>query len=156
MRDILFKGKRKDNREWMCGFVAYTPSVLLHSSESFIIVFGGIESGEPIFDYHEVIPETVCQFSGHRVNGVNLYESDIVRNEKMEDEYDTTEYLVCVFIKEWAMFGLLTIEEYHKYNKEGAEALDEESFWTFPINDKDNEQRRICGSVYSNPELLNI
>lgn len=93
-------------------------------------------------------------FTGHLVNGINLYESDILRNTKEGDIEDINEYMVCVFIKEWAMFGLLTIDEYHKYNLEGAESLDESSFWTFPIYDKDNEHRRICGNIYSNPELL--
>lgn len=156
MREYLFRGKRKDNGEWVYGFVAYAPKVLTYTGQCFIMVFSGIESGDPFFDYHEVIPETFCQFTGHQVNDISLYESDIVRNEKMEDEFDTTEYMVCVFIKEWAMFGLLTIDEYHEYNQGGAEVLDESLFWTFPIYDKDNEQRRICGNIHSNPELLNI
>jgi hypothetical protein len=146
MREYLFRGKKWDNSEWIYGD-------LIQGGEESSIWILPIEELR-LTEVIKIIPETVCQFSGHQVNGINLYESDIVRNEKMEDEYDTAEYLVCVFIKEWAMFGLLTIEEYHKYNKEGAEALDETMFWTFPINDIDNEQRRICGNIYSHPELL--
>lgn len=96
----------------------------------------------------------LMQYTGHKVNNIDLYEYDILRNEKMNDEMDDIEYLVCVFINEWAMFGLLTIEEYHNYLKDGADCLDEFLFWTFPIDDKENEQRRICGDIFSTPELL--
>lgn len=96
----------------------------------------------------------VMLYSGHLVNNVCLYDGDIVRNTKMDESGDENEYLVCCFIKEWAMFGMLTIDEYHNYQKEGAECLDEYMFWTFPIEDKDNEQRRICGNIYENKNLL--
>lgn len=96
----------------------------------------------------------IMEFSNHQINGVDLYECDIIRNTKSDDEEDENEYLICCFIKEWGMFGVLTIDEYHKYLREGAESLDEYMFWTFPIQDKDNEQRRICGNIYQNPELI--
>jgi hypothetical protein len=150
MREYSFKGKKIDTGNWVYG----NGVVVVDKDYIAIPLTKDVTSSDYAITLAKIVPETVCQFSGHQVNGINLYESDIVRNEKMEDEYDTTEYLVCVFIKEWAMFGLLTIEEYHKYKKEGAEALDETMFWTFPINDKDNEQRRICGNIYSHPELL--
>lgn len=97
----------------------------------------------------------LMQFTNHQISGVDLYDCDIIRNEKMDDYEDAVEYLVCAFIAEWSMFGLLTIDEYHKYNAEGADALDETMFWTFPIDDKENEQRRICGNIYENSNLLN-
>lgn len=96
------------------------------------------------------------QFTNHLIHDKELYAGDIIRNEKMDDYEDAVEYLVCTYILEWAMFGLLTIDEYHKYNSEGAEALDEYMFWTFPIDDKENEQRRICGNIYEIPNLLSL
>lgn len=98
----------------------------------------------------------LMQFTNHQIHDVDLYAGDIIRNEKMDDYEDAVEYLVCTYILEWAMFGLLTIDEYHKYNSEGAEALDEYMFWTFPIDDKENEQRRICGNIYETPNLLSL
>lgn len=97
----------------------------------------------------------VMQWTGHQINGVDLYDLDIVRNEKFGEEDEVTEYFVCVWIQEWAMFSLLTVDEYIDYKQLGVDGLDTSSFWTFPIDDKENEQRRICGSIYTKPELLN-
>lgn len=96
------------------------------------------------------------QYTNHNIHDKELYAGDIIRNETMDDYEDAVEYLVCVFITEWAMFGLLTIDEYHKYNTKGADSLDEIMFWTFPIDDKENEQRRICGNIYETTNLLSI
>jgi len=103
-------------------------------------------------DRYEVISK--AEYSGYKIKNVELYEGDIVRNEIMDDEGDQAQYLVCVYIKEWGMYSLIMMDEYHKYTEEGAEGLDEFMFWTFPIDEKDNEQRSICGNIYANPELL--
>lgn len=94
------------------------------------------------------------QYTCHKVNGQDLYVGDILRNTKFSETEDENEYLVCCYIKEWSMFGLLMVDEYHKYLEDGAEGLDETDFWTFPIEDKENEQRRICGNIYDNKNLL--
>jgi len=80
MREILFKGKRKDNNEWIYGYVAYVPQVLLHLSQWFIMEFIGIESGEPLFEYYEVMPETVCQYIGIKDKAGNrIFENSIMK-----------------------------------------------------------------------------
>lgn len=94
------------------------------------------------------------QYSGHRIKGIRLFEGDIVRNEISTDEGDRRLYYICMFIKEWAMFSLLESEEYADYKKSGADALDESMFWTFPIEEKENELRAICGNIYEHPKLL--
>ena len=144
-REILFTGKRTSDRQWIYG------SLISWSDGDRQIVCADQDRTSNRF---EVIPETVGQYTGHIVNKVDLFEGNILRNTKISDEEDENEYLVCMFIKEWAMFGLLTVDEYHAYLSDGAESLDESMFWTFPIDDKENEQRRICGNVHDNPELL--
>lgn len=108
--------------------------------------------GKPLLERYGDIE--VMQWTGHQINGVYLYDLDIIRNEKFGEEDEVTEYFVCVYIQEWAMFGLLTVDEYNSYKEDGAEALDYTDFWTFPIDDKENEQRRICGNIYENENLL--
>lgn len=82
MREVLFKGKRIDNGEWINGFYVNCPAFPLNDSKHFIVEFIGIESGEPIFDWHEIIPETTSQYIGIKDRvGQNIFENCIIKGK---------------------------------------------------------------------------
>ena len=82
MREILFRGKRIDNGEWVYGDL-----IQLHNQRNFIInnKFGAciddkgnfINTESPFVC--EVIPETIGQHTGLTANGTKIFEGDILR-----------------------------------------------------------------------------
>lgn len=81
MRDIRYRGKRKDTGEWVFGYPLETKM-----SGAYIIGTKmrskphrqGVEIGDVVWQ-HEVYPETVDQFTGLKdINNQDIYENDIL------------------------------------------------------------------------------
>ena len=70
MREILFKAKRIDNGEWLKGWVC-------QSSDGKTYIVGASKRG--YIDGLEVIPDTICQYTGLTdKNGNKIWENDLI------------------------------------------------------------------------------
>lgn len=127
MREILFRGKRVDNGEWVCGYYVYDDSgQLTEKPRADIIRLHEHPCGFSMIPY-EVIPETVGQYTGLTdKNGNKIFEGDIVKTNG------------AVYGCRWA-----------EYNYEFEFANENENYGIAYAQDVE-----IIGNIHDNPELL--
>lgn len=153
MREILFRGKRKDNGEWIEGFFAQS------GEKTYIIVDNDIMVG--YVTMKEVFPKTIGQYTGLTdKNGTKIFEGDIIRYAD-EDEYNMyLESLECPkeydgvdFSKMWAVDEVVYAIEI------GYPAFDlNESDFDYnglsALNESYQYFYEVIGNIHDNPELL--
>lgn len=132
MREILFRGKRKDNGKWVYGNYAVTDNN--EKQQHFIFQNKAFE--------FEVKSETVGQYTGLTdKNGKKIFEGDIlgVTNDDPDYDYITKVYLDC---------DTLCVDvqgQDYDYTSIG---------FAIEIWDDECDQVEIIGNIYDNTELL--
>lgn len=111
MREIEFKAIRKDNGKWVYGDLIH--GVNHKAGKMYILpILGGVTSmsGCDPLDGHEVIPETVCQWTTlNDKNGKRLYKGDTFQYRK-HDGYFLDDFVGVVKCKNGS-FGFTVIGE---------------------------------------------
>lgn len=102
MREVLFKGKQKENNEWMEGSAIHQTDLYGTRVERWFILDGTDTNDYDIGFAYEVYPSTVCQHIGLTdKNGTKAFEMD-----KVYDPHENRVFTI-YWDKETAAFCLL-------------------------------------------------
>ena len=134
MREILFRGKRTDNGEWVKGYYCNLggnhPRIL--KENIFIGKIGRVLEFKNI----DVILETIGQYTGLTdKNGVRIFEGDILCGF-LDEDYPEHKTIVTV---EW--YEYMWVTRQGNYHPDSFEESDTDWF-------------EVIGNIYDNPELL--
>lgn len=130
MREILFRGKRIDNGEWVEGFYNHIPYGRFGKDEHMIQTV--LENGK-IGMLHDIYPCTVGQYTGLKdKNGKRIFEGDIAKVLQGKD-------------KDIAYVGFEN-GAFMLYPKTGS--IYERTLWSYWYNDWDVE---VIGNIHDNP-----
>lgn len=153
MREILFRGKRLDNGEWIEGHLLTVTlleeTAYLIFADSFKIVCGEVKAS-----LHALVdPDTIGQYTGLTdKNGKRIFEGDLLDGFQYpffrEESHVHNYFAEVVWFDDSPAFGLVT----HKHPLSavrGISAGNAEYMEEFDPNDWE-----VIGNIHDNPELL--
>ena len=126
-REILFRGKRTDNGEWVEGYLCEC-----HHKDTGKYDYAIQEMFENGYIMHEVIPETVGQYTGlNDKNGKKIFEGDICKHRS---NYSGNTVISVVTYTDGHFLALVC-------ENSGFEL---------------SEKLEVIGNIHDNPELLEV
>ncbi len=159
MREIKFRGKRKDNGQWIDGNLIHTishcdngmPEMYFKQWEKETYYIQPIMTiGDERAEFIEVIPETIEQYTNLKdKNGKEIYEGDIIEfsYDIFTGNFDTR---IGNGIIEF-IGGAFYIKPFEIENKKINDIENEEWFLLYSVNEDTLE---VIGNIHDNPELL--
>lgn len=135
MREILFKAKRLDNGEWVEGNLITNER---NENQKYIgYIFDERNGVIEDFDLVEVIPETICQYTGLTDKaGRKIWENDIV----------VEKYKGRIAVKYRIVFDL----------EEGSWMLETRSGARYGIGSINQKDFDVIGNIFDNEEMLDV
>ena len=147
MRDILFRGKRPNNGDWVVGNL-FVPDK--DNAPTEICVGTNV-----IRITYEVIPETVGQYTGlYDKNGTKIFEGDIVEFES-HGYYPKVDRGVVIFKK--GCFGIEFMSELAKelgWDKQFHRIGSVDRWQDMGASGEITYTYEVIGNIHDNPELL--
>ena len=151
MREILFRGKRTDNGEWVEGNLVLSPNAD-EGYQTIVIpcyynyMYSSDYNNDVGFEkWYKVEPETVGQFTGLTdKNGKKIFEGDIVRvlgNQQVED-WKCVDYIGLVAFLDAGFCVIDGTIDNHGFRRYALPRLD------FSLE--------VIGNIHDNPELLEV
>lgn len=140
-KDILYKAKRVDNGEWVCGLPIYKNYIRVFTEHEYEDEDGRKVKYSTTQDY-QVDPKTMCEFIGLTDKNKNkIFERDIV---EYEDCPASDYYRETVFVNR----GVIEFEDgaFFVTNRETVEMDD--------LVYKGVMECNVVGNIFDNPELL--
>lgn len=151
MREILFRGKRIDNGEWVEGYYAFVDNV-------HYIYTGELRNGGlyVVAERFEIDQSTICQYTGLTdKNGRKIWENDIVnvRHEKYLDEPDA-EFSISMFPKTKEYERKYAVEFVNTGSNYGYRCRNRSIHFLITKNTIYNHKIEVIGNIFDNPELM--
>lgn len=146
MREILFRGKRIDNGEWVEGFyVGLRPNLQSMKPESCHRIYGLNTM------YYEIDPETLSQYTGLKdKNGNRIWENDILKGFTYpffcDGEFNY--FAIVEWAEEYKYFFMYTMKNPTSIVR-GISEGNSELFENF-----DSDDWKVIGNTFDNLELL--
>ena len=138
MREILFRGKRTDNGEWVEGYYIHRPTAVCIGESNPSCIWVPAADPDDNTKIFEVFSETVGQFTGlYDKNGRKIFEGDIV---VFADFFDDKIHRGVVYWCDLAFWFDCT-------ETEGDEGMYSLAYISVNVLE-------VIGNTYDNPELL--
>ena len=148
----LYRGKRKDNGEWVTGYLIKGNNTYIVTPEAIYYMVVSISYMASV-EFVEVIPETVGQCTGLRdKNGEWIFEGDILKgfHYPFLSDGDHNYYAVVVRFDDCPAFGIYTVKN-PTASVRGISTGDTDFMEDWEPNDW-----KIIGKKWDNPELLEV
>ena len=143
MREILFRGKRIGNGEWVEGYYAKAQDYI--SEIEFHIIFPldlELFPHSEFSTFEDIAPETACQYTGLKdKNGTKIFEGDVVKAVlPPTDSRAGFEWPVAAVVYQNCVFGF----------------VDRHGGITPLSGYASSVQFEVIGNVHDNPELMEV